>query len=143
MTNQKTETQEPDFASPEAGESWAKAKADFGDALNIADVKGTGKNGAIKASDVDEYVEALTAGQPDDADTGNTGDEPKAEPKPTAKDFKEIKPMKGKHIVNLTGNTFEIEGVKIEPKGKIKMTDELAASKRLANAVQVGTLGVE
>ena len=140
MTKDSTENKEPDFASPEAGESWAQAKKEYGDALNIDDVKGTGKDGAIKASDVDAYVESLTGG---DADKAEAEKKAQADAKPTAKDFKEVKPIKGKALVNLTPNKFEVEGVKIEPKGKVKMTDELAKSKRVAHGIEIGVLGVE
>lgn len=184
MTKENTGNKEPDFASPEAGESWAQAKKEYGDVLNIDDVKGTGKDGAIKASDVDAYVESLTGGDADkaeaekkaqaDADAKAKADADKkaqddadakakadkeakdkadaeakaneksnADAKPTAKDFKAVEPIKGKALVNLTPNKFEIEGVKIEPKGKVKMTDELAKSKRVAHGITIGVLGVE
>lgn len=152
MTKDNTENKEPDFASPEAGESWAQAKKEYGDALNIDDVKGTGKDGAIKASDVDAYVEALTGG---DADKAKADKEAKAKadekakadaqetPKLTAKDFKEVKPIKGKKLENLTGNPFEIEGTKIAPNGNVELTDALAKSKRVAHGIEIGVLAVK
>lgn len=55
----------------------------------------------------------------------------------------EVEPIEGDYVVNKTDNTFEIEGVKIAPQGKVEMTDALAKSKRVAHGVEIGTLEVE
>jgi len=164
MTNEKTDN--IDFASDTAGEYWAQVKADNGDAVTITDVKGTGANGAIKKGDIDAYLEGLTGddnadavdGPQDDAqaDTDTNADnEPQDDDKapetaendvaqkPTAKDFKEIKPIKGKSLINKTGNPFEIDGVLIEPNGEIELSGELAKSKRVARAIETGVLSVK
>jgi len=48
----------------------------------------------------------------------------------------------GIDLKNLTGNTFVIEGVTIEPHGITPMTVKLAASKRVNHAVKTGVLTV-
>ena len=168
MTEQN---QTPDFASQEAGEAWAQAKADYGDELNIDDVKGTGKDGAITKANVVEYVESLTGGDDQDADDQGEADTEAAQGADVSGDDQdqdasdngagdaendeqsqddqeadaddEIEPIEGKTLVNLLPNKFEIEGVKIAPKGKTPLTDDLATSKRVAHAIKIGVLGVE
>ena len=164
------ENKQPDFASDVAGEYWAQQKAEYGDAIDINDVQGGGKNGAIRKEDIQEYIESLTGDDADEVvddgsqadaetvsddqdtiesdDEGNDqddSDEDDADLDETtdADDADEGEEMVKGYLVNNTDNVFEIEDVKIEPKGKTPLTPILEKSKRVKYACEIGTLGIE
>ena len=176
------ETKAPDFASETAGEYWAQIKSEYGDAVSIDEVTGTGKDGAITKGDVEKYIAAFPifesqdileiaisyademelplleffgeeyAGKPitdeiienivEKLSSGDEDTDDEPEP-PTAPDFKEVKPLEGKTLVNLLENKFVIEGVEISPKGEVELTDALKKSKRVAHAINCGVLAVK
>lgn len=143
------ENKTPDFASEQAGEFWAEIKAEYGDKVSIEDVKGTGKDGAITKGDVEAYFDALTANDEVDGDNGAQAqaDAPQADEKvetdPAPESTKKVKPIKGKTLRNLTDNNVEIDGVRIEPKGEVKLDEALAVSKRVAHGIETGMFAVK
>lgn len=94
----------------------------------------------------DEIIESILSGLSSDADVSDDSELPPPIPTPETKltpDEDGDKPLKGKHLINLTGHTFDIDGNKIEPYGKIKLHGELKASKRVKYAIEVGTLEIK
>jgi hypothetical protein len=150
MTENTKKIVEPDFASQEAGEYWAKVKKMHDEKVDIADVEGTGKDGAIKKSNIEDYLSILEL-EMDDTDTDANDDEEGAKEvgqsestdNEAAVVVEKVELIKGKKLINNTGNTFVIEGVTIEPNGETELTKELAASKRVAYAIELGVLGTK
>lgn len=111
----------------------AQAKADA-DAKAQADADQKAKDDADAKAKEDADAEK-EAQEKADAESNDDTNEDESED--------EVEPIEGDYVVNKTGNTFEIEGVKIAPQGKVEMTDALAKSKRVAHGVEIGTLEVE
>lgn len=127
------ENKTPDFASEQAGEFWAEMKAEYGDDVNVDDIEGTGKDGAITKSDVQGYIDSLEFD--DEADEIDIDDE-------ADKDETEQE-IEGKELHNLTDNKMDVEGVLIAPKGVVELTDALAKSKRVAHGVETGVFAIK
>ena len=146
----------PDFASDTAGELWAKVKNKHGDDINIHDIKGTGRDGGIKTGDIREYIAVMEAQKqpaqgaeeqpstdtPDEPDTAP--EEPEAEKeKEQENDAKDTADNKsGKFLKNPSKNVYFIEGVRIEPKGKVKYTADMKKSRAVKHAIKLGLLEV-
>lgn len=123
----------------------AKAKADADqkakdDAQAKLDAEAKAKADKQAKIDADAKAKAdanaeKEAQEKSDAESNDDTDEDESED--------EVEPIEGDYVVNLTDNTFDIEGVKIAPKGKVEMTDALAKSKRVAYAIECGTLEVK
>ena len=129
------ENEIPAFASDVASAYWDSIKAENGDAVDINAVVGTGTNGAIKKGDIDTYLEDLTEKVDAKLDGAPEGD--------NADDEGDAPELEGVSLVNLTKNSFEIEGVSIEPEGRVEYTDALKKSERCKHAIENGVLGVE
>lgn len=127
---EETQAIEPNFASEQAGEYWALVKAEKGDDVNIDDIEGTGKDGAIKKSDIDEYLETLEGDDDPELDDNEDDDD-------------DVDMINSEVVVNLTDNRFAIEDMILEPRAKAQATDSVLASKRLKHAIEIGVLGIE